>query len=633
MSSRDYSQSYSTTQPNMEVRNTPGAMRVFVLVIGLFLAINMVALLAIGGYQIAHTDEVFPGVSAWGIDLSSMTADEARTALQDQFDYPESTTFAFHDGAQVWQATANELGVQFDLERTIASALIVGRRETLLLSLRDQFSAWNDGVAVSPVVIYDQSQAENFVRSIAAQVDRPIVDATITVNGLDVTTTGSQVGRQVDVQATIDTLRNPIANFQSADIAVVVVETQPMIIDSTEAAVVVQSILAEPLTVYLQTPLAGDPGPWVASRDALVEALVIERVSNGDGTEGYHAYVSEPQLQAFLQPIAPSLSITPVDARFTFNEDSGQLQVLSGSVDGRELNVTASVAAINESLRTGQHEVALVFDVIVPTVPDTATAAELGITELVSSSTTFFAGSSTVRKLNIEVAARRFHGVVIAPGQEFSFNEYLGDVSEESGFEEGLIIYGGRTVKGVGGGVCQVSSTAFQTAFYAGFPILERWPHGYRVGYYESGEGAGMDATVFSPIVDFRFLNDSPHYLLIETYVNKTAANTTWNFYSTSDGRTVSKDGPYITNIVPHGPAVYEVNAALAPGQVKQVDYAVNGADVSVYRTVYRDGVILYQDTFISNYLAWRAVFQVAPGHLPAGADTTGNPGDGDVVP
>ncbi|MCH7937992.1 MAG: VanW family protein, partial [Proteobacteria bacterium] len=204
------------------------------------------------------------------------------------------------------------------------------------------------------------------------------------------------------------------------------------------------------------------------------------------------AYVNEAQLQAFLAPIAPGLSITPVDARFTFKNDSGQLQVLSGSVDGRELNVAASVAAINESLRTGQHEVALVFDVIVPAVPDTATAAELGITELVSSSTTFFAGSSAVRKLNIEVAARRVHGVVIAPGQEFSFNEYLGDVSEESGFEEGLIIYGGRTVKGVGGGVCQVSTTAFQTAFFAGFPIVERWPHGYRVGYYEGGEGAGM---------------------------------------------------------------------------------------------------------------------------------------------
>jgi vancomycin resistance protein YoaR len=238
-----------------------------------------------------------------------------------------------------------------------------------------------------------------------------------------------------------------------------------------------------------------------------------------------------------------------------------------------------------------------------------------------------------VRRQNIQVAAARFHGVVVGPGEEFSFNEHLGDVSQETGFEEGLIIYGGRTVKGVGGGVCQVSTTAFQTAFYAGFPIIERWPHGYRVSYYESGEGPGMDATVFSPIVDFRFINDTSHHLLIETYFSSGSATLTWKFYSTSDGRTVQKDGPNITNRVPHGPDVYEENPDFKPGQIKQVDYAVDGADVTIYRSVYRDGAILYQDTFFTHYLPWQAVFQVAPGYVPSGANTESeNPSEGEAV-
>src|SRR5690606_35176050 len=187
-------------------------------------------------------------------------------------------------------------------------------------------------------------------------------------------------------------------------------------------------------------------------------------------------------------------------------------------------------------LAEGQHQVPLVFETLEPAVPSTATAEELGITELIASATTFYAGSSLERRLNVQTAASRFDGLVIPPGAEFSFNEHLGDVSVESGFEQGLIIYNGRTIEGVGGGICQVSTTAFQAAFYAGFPILERWPHGYWVSYYDSGEGKGMDATVYSPLVDFRFLNDLGTYLLIETEADINAATVTFNFYSTSDG-------------------------------------------------------------------------------------------------
>jgi len=96
--------------------------------------------------------------------------------------------------------------------------------------------------------------------------------------------------------------------------------------------------------------------------------------------------------------------------------------------------------------------------------------------------------------------------------------------------------------------VCQVATTAFQTAFYGGYPILERTEHAYRVGYYEEGEGPGMDATVYEPIVDFRFQNDTPYALLIETYVNAANSTITWKFYSTSVGRRVVKDGPYVKN-------------------------------------------------------------------------------------
>jgi vancomycin resistance protein YoaR len=248
-------------------------------------------------------------------------------------------------------------------------------------------------------------------------------------------------------------------------------------------------------------------------------------------------------------------------------------------------------------------------------VRDTMTAQELGITEEVISATTYYAGSTANRRTNIQVAASQFHGVVIPPHTVFSFNQYLGDVSEEEGYETGLIILGDQTITGVGGGVCQVSSTLFQAAFYGGFPIVERYPHGYRVAYYEAGEGPGMDATVFSPIVDFKFENDTDYHLLLEVYVRPANSSMEFKLYSTSVGRVVTKEGPYVRNVTPPGSAIYQGTPGVRRGQAIQIDYAVSGADVYVYRTIKdADGhIIVDKEEFFSRYIPWAAQFQVAP--------------------
>jgi vancomycin resistance protein YoaR len=234
---------------------------------------------------------------------------------------------------------------------------------------------------------------------------------------------------------------------------------------------------------------------------------------------------------------------------------------------------------------------------------------------LVSEATTYYRGSTQARRANIAEAASRYDGIIIGPNEEFSYNAWLGDVSPEAGFVEGYIIQGGRTVKGVGGGVCQVSTTAFQAAFYAGFPILERYAHGYRVGYYESGEGVGMDAAIYTPDFDFRFLNDTPYHLLMQVDMFPAQDAIRFRFYSTNPGRRVVKEGPVITGVVPYGQALYEPNAQLTLGQELQVDWAADGADVTVTRIILDlNGNEIKRDSFFSHYMPWRAIIQVAPG-------------------
>jgi vancomycin resistance protein YoaR len=194
----------------------------------------------------------------------------------------------------------------------------------------------------------------------------------------------------------------------------------------------------------------------------------------------------------------------------------------------------------------------------------------------------------------------------------------MGDVSLDNGFTEALIIYGGHTIKGVGGGVCQVSTTLFRTVFFAGFPVVERVPHAYRVSYYEetsSGRDpkfAGLDATVYFPLVDFKFTNDSPYWMLMETDLGSDSL--TWKLYSTYDGRTVSWNTTGPQNIVPAPNPSFVQNSDLNPGQITQTDYAANGADVDVTRTVMKSGAVYFKDEFKTHYEAWQAVCEYAPG-------------------
>jgi vancomycin resistance protein YoaR len=125
---------------------------------------------------------------------------------------------------------------------------------------------------------------------------------------------------------------------------------------------------------------------------------------------------------------------------------------------------------------------------------------------------------------------------------------------------------------------------------------------------------AGLDATVYFPLVDFKFTNDTPYWLLMETYTSVDGRSLTWKLYSTSDGRSVSWDTTGPQNVVTPPKPLFEINQELDKNQLKQVDWAANGADVTVTRSVFRDGAIYFTDQFQTHYEAWQAVCQYGPG-------------------
>jgi vancomycin resistance protein YoaR len=272
-----------------------------------------------------------------------------------------------------------------------------------------------------------------------------------------------------------------------------------------------------------------------------------------------------------------------------------------------------------ETLATGERHVPLAVRVVPPRYPDTATAEELGIVDLVAEGESYFIGSPSGRDHNIRLAATKFDGLVIPPGETFSFNHYLGEVTAKAGYDESYITAGEQLEMGIGGGICQVSTTAFRAAFWGGYPITERWYHGQRVGYYElRGGGVGMDATVYSPYVDLKFSNDRETPLLIETEVGEASHRLVFRFCSTDDGRRVEKEGPVITDEAKPGPPIYELDEDLAPGTVIKWQSEVGGLTATIERSVYDESDnVLHHDTFVSKYEPRRAAYHYGPGYEP----------------
>ena len=199
--------------------------------------------------------------------------------------------------------------------------------------------------------------------------------------------------------------------------------------------------------------------------------------------------------------------------------------------------------------------------------------------------------------------------MLIPPGETFSFNKTVGDISAATGFKQAYVIKEGRTVLDDGGGVCQDSTTLFRAVLNAGLPVVSRTAHAYRVGYYEQGFPPGLDATVFYPSVDFQFKNDTPAHILIQAH---TAGTTLYiELYGTSDNRVVNLTQPVITNKTPPPPELRQDDPTLPKGQVKQVDWAAAGATVIFKRTVTRNGEVIAQENWKSNYKPWQAVFLV----------------------
>ncbi len=340
--------------------------------------------------------------------------------------------------------------------------------------------------------------------------------------------------------------------------------------------------------------------------------IILSSYINGVFLNSSYTYNTEG-LEKELEGVQKIVYQEPQDAQFSVSNN--RVVAFRQSSDGRSIDFEKLNSEVNDSIpgilknnNTKITRVPIPIKIIKPRVT-TEEANNLGIVEVIGTGRSTFFHSIPNRIHNISLAASRINGTLVAPNEEFSFAKALGDVSKFTGYKEAYVIQNGKTILGDGGGVCQVSTTLFRAILNAGLPITERHPHAYRVGYYEQDAPPGFDATVYVPSVDLKFKNDMATHILIQSYVDPTNLSLTFTFYGKKDGREVAITKPQVTNVTSPPPPLYQDDPTLPKGELKQVEYEALGGKSVFSRTVTKNGNVILNDTFISNYRSWQAVF------------------------
>ena len=599
-------------------------------------------------YGARYATRIYEGVSILGVNVGGLTVEQARARVARLLQEEGLCYLRLRASGQEWIVSAQDIGGTFALDQAVAEAWRLGRDGVFVddWSTRALVAWW--GYDIRPAFSLDPGRSLVYLRQVARAVGYPARSAGLSVSGLQPTASTAAAGRELDIGATqlaiVEAVSQAMAQAlppsswgiaarltslyvpapdvptpltgEPIDVQLVYRDIAPNWLETKEAETLVSALLAGPLTLRCELPTVQPDGSskmasrrWSVDQATLASWLTLQSSASENGLQVLVG-IDRERIAPLIQQIADDVACPPRDGRFSYYPSGRRLTIIQNEQYGVALDHNGALEVIAAGCFNPERTIALPVRTIEPRVTRAQLEALLPL-NLISEGKSSFTNSSAGRLHNIKTATARFHGVVIPPQTAFSFLQELGPVTVANGYSLSWVILGDRTVLGPGGGVCQVSTTCFRAAFLGGYRILERWPHSYRVSWYEPP--IGLDAAVYQPTTDLRFLNDTEYPVLIQTEVNEADASLHFRFYSGPMTRIVRLDGPHTANPVKAAEPIIEVDPSLAPGQRIQVERAHEGIDVSFYRIIEQDGQIISREELPSHYRAWPARYRVGP--------------------
>ncbi len=579
------------------------------LIVAVLLLASAVALLA---FRAAYADKVYPAIAVGDVNVGGMTVDQAAATVEGRATELEQGTISFTYNGQTWTPTLSEIGASVDVDASVDAAYALGRDDNAVARLGFTNHLLRSDQQVPLRTTVNRDVLHSWFQSVNADIDQRAVDASLVVDGTNVTVSPEKTGTIVDEDAAtaivLDTLRG-----------LTPVQTElPTRVENPK----IYATDLEPHATQLSSALDGpimamfDGQKWDIPASDLVQYLTVD-VGYVDGATQVQVDLDHDGLATYLRSaFSGEVNRSPKDARVAWKSGDG-LIALEPSVDGAALRADAFSDAVADSFLGNQSPVDIPVVVTKPKI-DSNNLAALNINSRLARGDSNYTGGTEERDTNIIVGTQLLNGELVAPGEEFSFNGAVGEITEDKGFVEAGVIEAETIGRDVGGGICQVSTTVFRAALLSGMPITEWWPHSLRLkGYERDGWTAGYDASILqagsNPELwgDFKFKNDTDGYLLVQSWTDYPYVIV--EIYGNDDGRQIDigdatfnkPDWKYEDKEV--------VDYDKPAGYIEQTQWPTEPYEAMFVRTVtYPDGEV-NERQFYSPYQGSGNVYRVSP--------------------
>ncbi|MBA3946119.1 MAG: VanW family protein [Herpetosiphonaceae bacterium] len=591
--------------------STRGRRWVLVLVCVLLAAVGAATYGGMHYLDQRYSGRIYPNVTLQSVDLTEKTPAEAEQAVRTRFDAFLANPVTFEFAGKSWQPSAADVGISVDVRGQVAAALRAGRGNSFLQNLRQLWSISQQGYDLPLKVSVDGPKLQAYLRQITKPLEQAPVEAALTIDPVTgaLSATDSSEGRMVLLDDTVTDVVQHVGTLASYTVPIRTQTMAPVLNSNgiAEARRTVEAMTQGPLHLMFQKQEAAALQPM-----DIANMVAISRV---DGTTGLqlNAQLDQKQLRKWVTKLAAKIGRDSVEPRVDWN--GGNLKITQPGRSAYQMDIDRAVTRINEAIVGSGRSLDLPVNEVQPKVTP-ETLGTLGIKELVSTGQSDFTGSAAYRITNIKAGVNLINGILIAPGGEFSFDDNVPAIDPAHGFTDGYAIVGDRTQLEPGGGICQVSTTLFRAAFYAGMPFSDWTPHRFRISWYEKYDTIGMDATIFTgggP--DLRFVNNTDHWMLIQGTVDEPKALMTFQIYGTKvPGMVVQRTQPEITNQTPAPTqAVYVDDPKQPVGSFHQTDSARGGMDIRIDRIILQDGQVKNQRSFLTKFAPWPNIFVKNP--------------------
>ncbi len=480
------------------------------------------------GAWVAAGSGVARGTTVLGVPISGQSKAQAVTTLRRRLAARVEMPIAVRAGGRSATVQPGRAGLALDAPATVAAA------QARSWDPRDLLRTLRGGGEVTPVVAVDRQRLRAAVDAVAATIDRPPVEGTVRFTAVGaperVEPSSGRVVRRPDA---VDELASVylVGDYATGGAAVDLPmrEAKPSV-SAAEVARVEREVAAPAVSGPVSVDVGGTPVSVPATAVAAALTFTPDAGSLRPVLDGVALRA------AIAKELAP-LESPAVDATFTVK--SGTPTVVPGR-PGRGVTAEALGAAVLPALASAdpaQRNATVELGDTEPAVT-TEAATALGVTERVSTFTTYYPSDFPPRLVNIHRAADLMDRTLVLPGKVFSLNDVVGERTAERGFAQGFIINNGQLEVDFGGGVSQLVTTTYNAAYFAGLQVIEHHPHSFYISRYPEGR----EATVAWGDKDLRFRNDSPHGIFITT--SYTNSSVTVNVYGTRRYRIESVRGP-----------------------------------------------------------------------------------------